>query len=256
MTASEVSEIHISPVSQSMGFSCEIASLRQVGADQYDPVRLHYLEVLAQRANAQQEAVKRILDAKLMQGLADFRERFTQAQSDAKNAITQVELQYPQATVDLQKLFNASKFSGVSQYIKALKSSDPRASLGDLIRSIDQHSPGPVEGRLDGNIGTKTELKSVHYFRNTWSKLSADKQVTKALDQAPKNAGPINSHRLVLQSLALMRDISPDYLNRFVSYVDTLLCLDQHNEKKLALAKVAAEAEHGKKMKARRARTR
>jgi hypothetical protein len=32
---------------------------------------------------------------------------------------------------------------------------------------------------------------------------------------------------LVLRSLALMRDISPDYLNRFMSYADTLLCLDQ-----------------------------
>jgi hypothetical protein len=31
---------------------------------------------------------------------------------------------------------------------------------------------------------------------------------------------------LVLRSLGLMRDISPDYLNRFMGYVDTLLILD------------------------------
>ena len=31
---------------------------------------------------------------------------------------------------------------------------------------------------------------------------------------------------LVLRSLSLMRDLSPDYLNRFVGYVDTLLFLD------------------------------
>jgi hypothetical protein len=32
---------------------------------------------------------------------------------------------------------------------------------------------------------------------------------------------------VALRSLALMRDTSPDYLNRFMAYVDTLLCLDQ-----------------------------
>jgi hypothetical protein len=31
---------------------------------------------------------------------------------------------------------------------------------------------------------------------------------------------------LVLRSLGLMRDLSPDYLNRFMGYVDTLLFLD------------------------------
>ena len=59
-----------------------------------------------------------------------------------------------------------------------------------------------------------------------WSRLSAEKQVVQALGQAPKNAGPINSHVVALRSLALMRDISPDYLNRFMCYADTLLCLD------------------------------
>ena len=57
-------------------------------------------------------------------------------------------------------------------------------------------------------------------------KISVQKQVTQAIAQAPQNAGPINSHMLVLRSLGLMRDLSPDYLNRFMGYVDTLLFLD------------------------------
>jgi hypothetical protein len=91
-------------------------------------------------------------------------------------------------------------------------------------------------------------------FRNTWSKLSADKQLNKALDQAPKNAGPINSHMLVLRSLALMREISPDYLNRFISYADTLVCLEQAEKAKYAMPKNAAQAQSAKKPKARRPR--
>jgi hypothetical protein len=66
----------------------------------------------------------------------------------------------------------------------------------------------------------------VAQFRQQLGKISVQKQVTQAIAQAPQNAGPINSHMLVLRSLGLMRDLSPDYLNRFMGYVDTLFFLD------------------------------
>jgi hypothetical protein len=50
--------------------------------------------------------------------------------------------------------------------------------------------------------------------------------VARAAARAPDNAGPLNSHRLVLRSLALMQAASPHYLRRFLSQVDTLLWLE------------------------------
>ncbi|MBI2276667.1 MAG: DUF2894 domain-containing protein [Dechloromonas sp.] len=47
------------------------------------------------------------------------------------------------------------------------------------------------------------------------------------LAHVPDNASPLNFHRLALQSLKLMRDVAPDYLKRFTSYVDALFWLDQ-----------------------------
>jgi hypothetical protein len=67
----------------------------------------------------------------------------------------------------------------------------------------------------------------VAYFRNTWSRLSTEQQLTQTLAQAPENAGPMNSQNLVLSALKLMRDCSPDYLQGFMSYVDTLIWLEQ-----------------------------
>lgn len=256
MNEPEHCEISDSLVDQSLDFSLEIAALRQAGADQFDSVRLHYLEVLAHRVNPHQGRVKRILDGKLAQALAAFRARFEQAQGAAKDAIALATLHSPQAAAELQRLLVDGDFTGVRQCIATLERKDQRESLGDLVRSMAQHVPDHGESRWDGYVGSHAELKSVSYFRNTWSKLSADKQVTQALGQAPKNAGPINSHRLVLRSLTLMRDISPDYLNRFVSYVDTLLCLDQRDEAKQAHTKKAAKSENGKTIKARRARPR
>ena len=52
-----------------------------------------------------------------------------------------------------------------------------------------------------------------------------------AMVRGPENAGPLNPHMLVLRSLALMRQLSPDYLQRFLSHVDSLLWLDQENQK-------------------------
>ena len=71
----------------SLDFNALIASLRAAGADQFDPVRLHYLEVLAKRAVVHQGSIKRMLDAKLAQALAAFKERFNQAQCDAEEAV-------------------------------------------------------------------------------------------------------------------------------------------------------------------------
>lgn len=180
--------------------SVVIAALHLAGADKFDPVGLYYLDVLARRTSARKGTVRRILDGKLTQAVVVFSERFERAQHDVK---------------------------GVKQGVVAVKAGVPPASLGELARYITQRSPELVGGGFEGNAGLCVELETTQYFRNTWSKLSVDKRVTHALAQAPKNAGPINSHILVLRSLALMREISPDYLNHFTSYVDALLSLDQ-----------------------------
>jgi hypothetical protein len=46
----------------------------------------------------------------------------------------------------------------------------------------------------------------------------------------PENAGPLNSQHLVHRSLLLMRELSPEYLERFVGYIDALQWLEQSNE--------------------------
>lgn len=196
----------------------QLADLQLAGADQFDPVTCHYLQVLLARAAAQQGEVRRLLDARLAQALQALQGRFAQAQREAQAASARQE---------------------------------SRAPLRELARYIAQHTPEALDASAGGGwpsaAGSRPELKSVRQFRNTWSKLSVDKQVTQALGQAPRNAGPINSHNLVLRSLALMREISPDYLNRFMSYADALLCLDHSDQAKPAPAKKMPRAKVVKK---------
>jgi hypothetical protein len=198
-------------LSESLDCDPQIAALRASGAQQLDALRLHYLEVLSARAQAQPARVKRILQDKLALAVADFQARLAQAQRPAEEGVaeTQLQAQIPSAP------------------------SQP-GSLGDLVRAMAQEAPEQDEAGWQATLATGPELRSVRLFRNTWSKLSADQQLNTALDRAPLNAGPINSHMLVLRSLAQMRALSPDYLNRFISYADTLIRLEQVDQAKPA----------------------
>lgn len=209
-----------------------LASLRAAGADKFDPLRLHYLEMLAERAAAQQGMAKRMLDAKLMRLLEAFKERFTQVRSEANEIVTDGAQRYPHAAAELQGLFSSGNFEDAQRLLARLKSREQGAPLRALVQRLEQHATPSPAAQAPVTAAPRAELKTLRESRSTWSKLSVDKQVAQALAQAPKNAGPINSHMLVLRSLALMRELSPDYLNRFISYADTLLCLEQgENEK-------------------------
>jgi hypothetical protein len=87
------------------------------------------------------------------------------------------------------------------------------ALLGQLARHADATAPG--------------ELRAAREFRATWARLSANQRLTQSQAQVPENAGPLNSQHLVHRALTLMRDLSPEYLNRFIAQVDALLWLEQ-----------------------------
>jgi hypothetical protein len=193
------------PASQAIDPEALIDALRTRGAEGFDPVRFRFIEALARRTVVQPETVKRGLESKLAKLLSDYGERFEQARQRAGAAPVPAVADDP----------------GQSQ----------RGPLAALLDQLAQHaSAAPAGGSVTGPrplIESPGELKSMTYFRSTWSQLSVDQQLAQALAQVPDNAGPMNSHLLALQSLKLMNDVAPDYLKRFMSYLDALFWLDQ-----------------------------
>lgn len=98
--------------------------------------------------------------------------------------------------------------------------------LGQLAQTLAQARALPVPAQPHRGPAPTPELQALAYFRHTWAKLAVHRSLNQSIAKTPKNAGPLNSHRLVLRSLEVMREVSPDYLNRFVGYVDALLVLD------------------------------
>ena len=185
----------------------DLTALRAAGAARLDAVGWHYIETLAERAHTQSGAVRQLLQVKLQAALTAFEARMRLAATPS-TAPAQAVLPSP---------------------------------LGALLQDMALHqtSQSPSQG-MGQSVGWRAERPRIQQFRQQLSKISVHKQVTQAIAQAPQNAGPINSHMLVLRSLGLMRDISPDYLNRFMTHVDTLLRLDEADKGKLPPQKAPA----------------
>lgn len=236
----------------------KVAALIQSGADRFDPVRFRYLETMTCRALNLPASVALIVEKKARKALEDYQHEFTQAKADATSSAERVAAQFPDSAESIHQLFADSDFKAVKRLEAKLVRGKNQCTqnLEELIaltRQIIQDGTTTAEspkqcsfeaflqqqeydivtstayaedpsGIRPGNLG---ELKSVRRFRESWGKISSEKVVTRAINEGPENPGPLNQHMLAIRSLSTMRDLSPHYLNRFVSYMGTLSWLEQ-----------------------------
>jgi hypothetical protein len=169
-------------------------ALRARGAQAFDPVRFSFLQALARRASLHEGEARQLLEARLAQSVASFVE--------AMDAVTAT----PNAVAQAKP--------------------EP-GPLAELVEHLGRHATDapPPSGASRGS--TPPELKTLRYFRSTWTRLAADQRLTQALAQVPENPGPLHSQHLVHRALTLMRELSPDYLQHFMAQVDALLWLEQ-----------------------------
>jgi hypothetical protein len=150
------------------------------------------MEALARRIPAQPEPLRRVLQARFDARLAQYA------------ADTAADHAGPVAT----------------PRAAARPSASPLAGLAQLLR----------DARPAADIAGRDELASARRFREAWDARRALEKLDLALAQRPAQAGPLNSHALVLQSLELMRAASPRYLRQFVLHVETLQWLAEADE--------------------------
>ncbi|TCW85717.1 DUF2894 domain-containing protein [Burkholderia sp. SRS-46] len=191
---------------------------REQGADRLDPVRFHLMDALARRAAAHDGDTRRLLDARLATLLAGYAETVERAAPNDGDAA-------PDADTD------------------APPGRPAPGALAALVTHIARDAQADRVG---------IDPAMIEFFRQTWSKVRTEKQYRQALDQVPRNAGPLNSSSLVHRSLSLMRDLSPGYLQQFLSYVDALSWLEDlmgggaQAEKEAPRAKGAKKPARGK----------
>jgi hypothetical protein len=185
--------------------------LRERGVHRRDPVRFRLAEALARRAAAHSGAARHVLDDKLAALIA----RLTRAPDVAPAG--------PPPRVTRGALLT-------------------RGPLAELVEDVSRQKPAPVldlaVAPCEAHADKPGAPPTLHFFKRTWSRLSADQRLVQSRASLPDNAGPLNSHHLVHRSLTLMRELSPEYLEHFVGYVDALQWVEQANE--AAAAEAAA----------------
>lgn len=169
---------------------------REAGADRVAPVRFQFMDALQRRAAAQGGEARRLLDAKLAALIQAYEAELEAAPVDAA--------EYAPAPAS------------------AIPEPGPLAALTAYIADPGTDARGAADLRA-----TYPELQTLEYFRGVWSRVSADRQVRQSQEQVHKNAGPLNSNQLVHRALSLMREVSPGYLQQFLSYTDALMWMEQ-----------------------------
>lgn len=182
-----------------------IAAWRDSGADRADPVRFCFIAAIARRAARYDGEAGRLLKARLARLVADYREVLARAPCDA-----------PARTASAQP-------SGSVAALAALNDSLARPAHADEtpVRRATGAAPLTMARR-----GYPAEPELVDYFRETWARVSVERQLRQSQQGVPENAGPLNTNHLVHRALSLMREVSPGYLEQFLSYVDALSWLD------------------------------
>jgi len=178
-----------------------------------DPVGVGFIEALARRAAAQQGEARRLL----LRRVEELRD---------EQAAAQPTTQADQKTLDEPSVRQCA-LAGLSDLVDRLGRSPASSGL--------RTQPRPGMARLtDASItGLRSRtvppppLKAVVVFKDTWSRLRAEHRLRQALAQVPAMAGPLNSSHLVNRALQAMRDVSPEYLDAFMSHIDTLQWLEQ-----------------------------
>jgi hypothetical protein len=197
---------------------------REQNVDRLSPTRFHFIEALERRAAGHSGEARRILDdrlAKLLEAYAD----------DLKMAASNLE------------------HAGSAPPPRA----PARGALAELINYIADRAAtrGNDRAASDAVLSTFPTLEALGEFREIWSGLRTDSQVRQSLEQVPTDAGPLNSGSLVHRSLTLMRELSPGYLQQFLSYVDTLAWMEQMSDGGAFAAKDGPRTGVAKKKRAR-----
>ncbi|XQA79180.1 DUF2894 domain-containing protein [Xanthomonas sacchari] len=209
-----------------------LAAWRAEHAERLDPLRFRFLEALARRTEAQQGKARELLEQKLSALLDAYAAALAAAPQGAGDAEAAVRAMQPGP---LGALLAQSRHTAVAtragnDHGANLEANDEASTATDAIDTeLPAPSPLPTAATAAARL-TAPQLPAVEDARRLWTELRSRSQLRQSLQPAPADAGPLNSGVLVHRALALMRTLSPGYLQHFLSYVDALSWLQQLQE--------------------------
>ncbi|MCW0447616.1 DUF2894 domain-containing protein [Xanthomonas sacchari] len=210
-----------------------LAAWRAEHAERLDPLRFRFLEALARRTEAQQGKARELLEQKLSALLDAYAATLAMAQQNAADAAMRAHQPGPLGALLAQyrpATAAATAGSGQDTDVGAHEDADTERSKATGAIDADAAAPSHAPAASAAARLAAPQLPAVEDARRLWTELRSRSQLRQSLQPAPADAGPLNSGVLVHRALALMRTLSPGYLQHFLSYVDALSWLQQLQE--------------------------
>ena len=237
-----------------------LAALLERRGDLFDPVRIRFIEALAEKALQLRPSVASIVEKKALQALSDYLNDYRSAREHATSLVDCVVSETPKAADEISRLFESGDFKAVEKLADqtAVRDETGSGQLATLTREVLQphgdeglaanpsledelrlqefqvmQSVTPIEtGKASDTGGNRVPggldgLSATRHFRQSLRKHHSQQRITRAIKERPENPGPLNAQALIIRAISTMRDLSPGYTDRFVSYMDTLLWLEQ-----------------------------
>lgn len=189
------------PTAAASALAEQIEALRGQGAGDVDAATLHLIEAMWRRAQRLHGLARTKVEQRLQQRVHALQRRLRLCARRTETSAAPVPTPSPFAAL-LQRLDGAAGAPG-------------------------SRVPSAATGVTEGEHRPMRVLKARHYFRRTWLRLSVEQRLALALRQAPQDAGPLNAHHLLLQTLLRLRQLAPHYLHGMLNYSDVLLVLEQ-----------------------------
>ena len=222
-----------------------INTLQAQGAEHFDPVAFRFLQRQSERL-----AQLRNTSPRTLSRLGDTIARLEQRLNDSQQVVEQ---QWdPQQQPELTPLYEQHAFKALLRQLAPAPSASPLADVLTLLRqsdssTVEPEQRDPLQAMLQEQEGTlfdaadsapqpvsdaPRELKALSRVRAGQQQQRKRRRIEDALTQTPSDAGPLNSHRLVTRAITALKDLSPAYLDHFVTYVDTLMVLEKSGKKR------------------------
>lgn len=224
-----------------------IAQLQADGAQRFDPVRFQYIAAMCRRALALPEPAATLVTDKARAALQRLHSDFSRARERATADLELLAENDPASREALQGLLQTGDFQGLRRAAARQQRTGSAPSAAELTRLLaaetaaqatsgtlasamreqERDTLGEPCGSEQPAAGKSDELKSFAPLRETLAALSTAHLLDREQQRKPADSGPLNPQMLALRSLESMRDLSPAYLGRFVSYLDALFWLEK-----------------------------
>lgn len=235
-------------------------------AENFNPARFALIKYICECANSSEHIENTYLVEKAQSSIEQYQADLDQAKERVGLLVSNIENRFPDYKERARQLFSQYKFKQLerlsdklnkkaasAQTLQALaqlnnemrdnSESEPQV---DLTQTLDQilfvqeqkarFLAGAPELSSSEPSSDGFELQSLKTVRESMKYFNIDKTIDHAIEHFPENAGPHNPHMLAITSLMNMRDLSPQYVRRFASYIGTVLWLEK-NEVKLSRKK-------------------